>query len=158
MLDAQDIVFILLKFSRNRYKPCVVSFYDDRRTWNYQLMEYEYILTYDQGGFDLCILNIPWDIEWNPGKWFTCSCYPYSQNFCQFTNASFDVAHSGYLYETKYIDIYNDIIRMQDILYEELPIITLFYPTNLFLVNSVDYFEPFSYTQIYNQVTVMTFR
>jgi len=92
---------------------------------------------YDAGGFDICIYDIDWDLDWNPFGWFdTVSFVPTGENICQFNNSNYDSKLIEYINE---LDLSIRITRakeLQTILYENLPMITSHYVHGIYALNS----------------------
>ncbi len=103
------------------------------RVWSYPLIEYDYIPEYAKGGYDVCFIGWYWGFDWDPtGLFDTASLPPYGDNFFQYTNPEYDSKLLQYLNthnQTLKIECLHDI---QEILYEDLPAITLVYPKSLF--------------------------
>ena len=119
------------------------------RTWDYPLIEYDYIPSYEQGGFDICILQSQWNLDWNPLGRFSSCCYPLHQrNFCQFGNLTFISALSQYEHSRDYADFDNYLSTLQNILFEELPAISIYYKSDSFLLNkNISSFDTFLFSQ-----------
>ncbi|MCG3255218.1 MAG: hypothetical protein KAU62_03950, partial [Candidatus Heimdallarchaeota archaeon] len=119
------------------------------RTWNYPYIDYDYIPTYEQGGFDICILQSQWNLDWSPlGRFSSCSCPLTRRNFCQFCNVTFDLIESQYLNVRNYTDFDYFLSKMQNILYEELPAISIYYLSDIFLLSkNISSFDTFLFSQ-----------
>ena len=99
------------------------------RTWSYPYFDYDYIPTYEQGGYDLLVISNSYGLDWNPtGIYDTTSIIPGGDNYCQYSNSVYDSTLQNYLTE------FDDLARkgyakqLQQILYEDLPSISLVYP------------------------------
>lgn len=103
------------------------------RTWSYPLIDYDYIPTYAEGGFDILFVGWSWGLDWDPtGLFDSASIVPYGDNFYQYINPTYDGLLNDYLTE---LDQEQQILygqQMQQILYEDLPDIVLVYPKSLF--------------------------
>lgn len=98
-----------------------------KRTWSYPIgMEYDYIPTYDEGGFDIVFSVGSSGIDWNPSGLFDSSSFiPYGDNYYQYSNPSYDSKLDEYLYE---FDLSSRILKVKDlqaILYEDIPSINI---------------------------------
>ncbi|MHA1828948.1 MAG: hypothetical protein ACTSX6_09920, partial [Candidatus Heimdallarchaeaceae archaeon] len=61
------------------------------RTWSYPLIDYDYIPTYDKGGFDILFVGWSWGLDWDPtGLFDTASLVPNGDNFYQYINPVWD--------------------------------------------------------------------
>ena len=99
------------------------------RVWAYPsgFTEYDYIPTYDEGGFDIAFigwLNLPWEPS---GHYDTDSLYPSGGNYYQYSNPTYDNLLDNFLAETDDTLKKNYADQMQAILYEDLPGISLYY-------------------------------
>ncbi len=115
-------------FHSTTYWPNIAS-----RTWDYPLIEYDYIPTYDEGGFDILFNRILWSLDPDiKGMFDSASIVPWDMNFYQYSNPLYDAKLQKYLVElnptlkTEYFQ------QMQSILYEDLPAISVLYGNILF--------------------------
>ncbi len=106
------------------------------RTWSYPVGEegkYDYIPTYDQGGFDILFVGWSWGLDWDPtGLYDTASMVPKGDNMYQYSNPTYD---SKLLEYTSELDDTARIAKaheLQAILYDDLPAITIVYPRDLY--------------------------
>ncbi len=44
------------------------------RTWNYPLIDFDYIPTYAEGGYDILFVGRNWDMNLNPSSLFSTGC------------------------------------------------------------------------------------
>ncbi|MBY9000929.1 MAG: hypothetical protein KGD64_08455 [Candidatus Heimdallarchaeota archaeon] len=103
------------------------------RTWTYPLIEYDYIPTYDEGGYDMLFLGyrLGMDIQLS-GLFETNALIPYGDNFYQYTNPVYDAILENYEQE------YDPVLRtqyahlLQAILYEDLPSISILHQNYLY--------------------------
>ncbi len=103
------------------------------RTWYYPLIEYDYIPTYDEGGYDILFLGWHWPFDLQlSGIFETAAIVPYGDNFYQYNNPIYDAILENYEEE------YNPVLRtqyahlLQSILYEGLPAICIVHPSDLY--------------------------
>ncbi len=103
------------------------------RLWDYPLIDYDYIPTYNEGGYDVVFVGWSWDYDWDPtGLYDIPSLVPNGDNFYQYQNPDYDDKLFRYL-STHNQTLQNEMLyEMQNILYEDLPSITLIYPKSLF--------------------------
>ena len=103
------------------------------RTWSYPLLDFDYIPTYAEGGFDILFVGWSWGIEWDPtGLFETNAITPAGDNFYQYSNPAYDAKLLQYLSE---LDLPTQIgygKELQAMLYADLPAIVLVYPKSLF--------------------------
>ena len=105
------------------------------RVWRYPLLDYDYIPTYAEGGYDALFFGREWMMDLNPtgfydtGNWFR-------DNFYQYINVNYDNKLNEYL--TTYDPDERDQLayELQEILYEDLPAISILYESPFFLLDS----------------------
>ncbi|MHA1345466.1 MAG: ABC transporter substrate-binding protein [Candidatus Heimdallarchaeaceae archaeon] len=103
------------------------------RTWDYPLLDYDYIPTYDEGGYDLFFVGWSWGLDWDPtGLYDTASMIPNGDNHYQYSNPAYDTKLDQYLTELDDDTREGYAHELQAILYEDLPAICLVYPRSLF--------------------------
>ena len=103
------------------------------RTWSYPLIDYDYIPTYAEGGYDILFVGWSWDLDWDPtGLYDTASLLPLGGNHYQYSNPAYDTLLTNYLSEFDDATRIGYAHEMQEILYEDLPAICLVYPRSLF--------------------------
>jgi len=103
------------------------------RTWSYPLIDYDYIPTYANGGFDLFFVGWSWGLDWDPtGLYDTPSLVPNGDNFYQYINPAYDTKLDQYLTELNATTREVYAHELQAMLYEDLPAICLVYPKSLF--------------------------
>ncbi len=103
------------------------------RTWSYPLLDFDYIPTYSEGGYDLFFVGWSWGLDWDPtGLYDTASLIPNGDNFYQYINPVYDAKLDQYLTELDDTTRTGYAHELQDILYEDLPAICLVYPRSLF--------------------------
>ena len=103
------------------------------RTWSYPLIEYDYIPTYADGGYDIFFVGYIWPMDLQIDGFFeTTALVPNGDNYFQYINPTYDSILDDYKQE------YNPVLRtqyahqLQAILYEDLPAISIVYPDNLY--------------------------
>ena len=108
------------------------------RTWEYPVgQKYNIIPPYDEGGFDMFFLGWTTELNWDPTKQFsTKSIVPNGDNFYQYSNKTFDQLLVQYLSEYEFTNRKEKLTTLQEILYEDLPSIPVFYPRAYFGVKS----------------------
>lgn len=101
------------------------------RTWYYPVEEpgyYDYIPTYEEGGFDIFLIGRIWNLDWNPrGVFDTAGLPPNGDNIYQFSNSTYDSILEQYTSELDYDKRIELGKLLQSILYEELPSIVVMY-------------------------------
>ncbi|MHA1685492.1 MAG: ABC transporter substrate-binding protein, partial [Candidatus Heimdallarchaeaceae archaeon] len=104
------------------------------RTWEYPVgQEYDYIPTYDEGGYDILFVGWSWGLDWDPtGLFDTASIVPNGDNMYQYSNPTFDAALTEYTTALDPTVRLQKVKVLQQILYEDLPAITIIYPRSLF--------------------------
>ena len=103
------------------------------RTWSYPLIDYDYVPTYAEGGYDILFVGWSWGLDWDPtGLFDSASLVPYGDNFYQYINPVYDGLLNSYLTELDQTQQIAYGQQMQAILYEDLPAIILVYPKSLF--------------------------
>jgi len=103
------------------------------RTWAYPLIDFDYIPTYAEGGYDILFVGWSWGLDWDPtGLFDSPSLPPYGDNFYQYVNPAYDAKLTQYLTELDQPTQIGYAKEMQAMLYEDLPAIVLIYPKSLF--------------------------
>jgi len=99
------------------------------RTWDYPLIDFDYIPTYDEGGYDLLFLGRTMDLDWDPTGLFDTSWSPGLgiTNFYQYVNPVYENLLDNYLSDLNPENHTYFGKQMQAILYEDLPSIALIY-------------------------------
>lgn len=104
------------------------------RSWSYPFIDYDYIPTYAEGGYDALFVKWSWDLEWDPTGVFDCSylsCHLYGDDFYQYCNPSYNAKLAQYLTELDPLQRTAYSHEMQAMLYEDLPAISIVYPKSL---------------------------
>jgi len=103
------------------------------RTWSYPLLDFDYIPTYKEGGYDILFVRNFIDFSWNPTGYFDSdSQIPIGDNFYQYNNPSYDSLLESYLTELNPSLKTSYAYQLQEIIYEDLPNIVLYYPMGQF--------------------------
>ena len=103
------------------------------RTWSYPLLDFDYIPTYAEGGYDILFVGWSWGLDWDPTGLFDIpSLIPNGDNFYQYTNTAYDTKLDEYLTALDPTTRTAAAHDIQAILYADLPSIVLIYPRSLF--------------------------
>ncbi|MCG3215619.1 MAG: hypothetical protein KAS63_02815 [Candidatus Heimdallarchaeota archaeon] len=103
------------------------------RTWSYPLLDYDYVPTYAEGGYDILFVGWSWGLDWDPtGLFDSASLVPFGDNFYQYINPLYDTALDNYLTALDPVARDGFAADIQQMLYEDLPAIVLIYPRSLF--------------------------
>ncbi len=107
------------------------------RTWEYPVgVDFDYIPTYEDGGYDILFVGWSWGLDWDPtGLYDTASIVPAGDNMYQYSNADYDAVLLQYTSELDAASRIPLVKLIQQILYDDLPSITLIYPKSLFGIN-----------------------
>jgi ABC-type transport system substrate-binding protein len=101
------------------------------RTWSYPYIDYDYIPTYDEGGFDIYFNKYFWEFEPNIEGMFDSagisSPIVGGWNFYQYINIEYDIILNQYLNEHNQSQKYLYLQELQSILYEDLPALSVFF-------------------------------
>ncbi|MBD3190860.1 MAG: hypothetical protein GF308_09465 [Candidatus Heimdallarchaeota archaeon] len=104
------------------------------RTWAYP-GPYP-IPTYAEGGFDILFVGWSWELDWDPmGLFDTASWVPAGDNFYQYSNPLFDEALKNYYDQFLLENRIEHAEQMQEILYDDQPAITIYYPKSLLVMD-----------------------
>ncbi|MHA1201935.1 MAG: ABC transporter substrate-binding protein [Candidatus Heimdallarchaeaceae archaeon] len=106
------------------------------RTWSYPLIDFDYIPTYAEGGFDVLFIGRTWEMNLDLRSLFSTGCWISGDNYYQYVNPVYDNKLNEYL--TTYEPDERDQLayELQAILYEDLPAISILYETSFFLLDS----------------------
>ncbi|MHA1516598.1 MAG: ABC transporter substrate-binding protein [Candidatus Heimdallarchaeaceae archaeon] len=99
------------------------------------MIDYDYIPTYAEGGYDVLFVKWSWDLEWDPTGVFDCSylsCLLHGDDFYQYCNPSYNAKLAQYLTELDPLQRTAYSHEMQAMLYEDLPAISIVYPRLLY--------------------------
>lgn len=113
------------------------------RTWDYQMgNDFGYIPTYAQGGFDVVLNEIRWNLDFNYEGYFDSeSIPPNGLNYYQYYNTKYDDYLNSYLNDS-YPSREEYFIALERLLYDELPSIAICYPRTVYcLKDTVSGFE-----------------
>ncbi len=104
------------------------------RSWSYPLIDYDYIPTYAEGGYDILFIGRNWGMDFNPTGIYDTGWF--GDNYYQYINPNYDNKLNEYL--TTYDPDERDQLayELQAILYEDLPAISILYESSFFLVDS----------------------
>ncbi len=103
------------------------------RTWDYPYIYYDYIPTYNEGGFDVLFIGWPWELDWDPTGWYeTSSRPPHGENYYQYFNTTYNELYNNYKNEFNYTIRTPYAHQMQAILHEDLPAIGILYSGALY--------------------------
>ena len=101
------------------------------RTWGYP-GPYP-IPTYDEGGYDVLFVGWSWGLDWNPlGLYDTASITPNGDNFYQYSNEEMDYAIYKLNNTYTLTDRIKWCVKIQSLLYSDLPEICFFYPVSVY--------------------------
>lgn len=117
------------------------------RTWYYPVGEpgyYDYIPTYEEGGFDIFFCDRIWNLDWDPsGVYDTAGLPPNGDNIYQFSNSTYDSILEQYTSELDHDKRIELGKQLQSILFEELPSIAVIYKREIIntrvSITGVDY-------------------
>ncbi len=103
------------------------------RTWSYPFIDYDYIPTYDNGGYDLLFVGWSWPLDLNLQSLYETSAWtPNGDNHYQYSNPVYDALLDDYMAELDPTERLNLAYQLQAILYEDQPAIPIVYPRSLF--------------------------
>ncbi len=101
------------------------------RTWNYPYIDYDYIPTYDEGGYDILFCAFKWDLDPDLVGLFdsagSSSPFVGGMNFYQYCNPEYDNVLNHYLTELNQTQKTEYFYDLQSILFEDLPAISILY-------------------------------
>lgn len=94
------------------------------------------IPTYDEGGYDILFIGWSGSLDWDPTDLYSSdSLYPAGYNTYQWENTEFDNLLSNYTQTFNDAERNEYASQMQEILYDELPSITLVYDRALYPIS-----------------------
>ena len=103
------------------------------RTWDYPLIDYEYIPVYADGGYDILFVGWSWDLDMNlQGLYDTNGITPNGDNHYQYSNTVYDDLLADFMVELDPTTRETLGNQLQGIIYEDVPTIALVYPRSLF--------------------------
>ncbi len=101
------------------------------RSWVYPIgVEYDYIPTYAEGGYDVILLYWHWSFDLNQLGSFS-SEFSVWNNFYQYENSTYDTIISDFMLESEEVERTELGNQLQEILHEDLPSIGLHVPQSL---------------------------
>ncbi|MHA1202930.1 MAG: ABC transporter substrate-binding protein, partial [Candidatus Heimdallarchaeaceae archaeon] len=102
------------------------------RTWSYPFVDYDFIPTYSEGGFDILLGEQNWQFDENPvGRFDSSSFVPYGANFYQFIHLIYDDELSDYLASFDFEERMQHCYDLQEVLYENMPSIPIYHRREL---------------------------
>ncbi len=103
------------------------------RTWDYPLIDFDYIPTYVEGGYDILFVGWSWDLDLNLQSLYeTSAITPYGDNHYQYSNHVYDNLLDEFMVEVDPTARAELGYQLQSIIYEDVPGIALVYPRSLF--------------------------
>ncbi len=103
------------------------------RTWSYPFIDYDYIPTYEFGGYDLLFVGWSWPLDLNLQSLYeTDAITPNGDNHYQYSNPVYDAKLEDYMAELDTTARIALAYELQAIMYEDLPCIPIVYPRSLF--------------------------
>ena len=108
------------------------------RTSQYPLFDFDYIPRYALGGYDLLLFERPWKLDWvTYGAYWACACPCPDDTYLmsQYVNPFLDAKIVQY--ESTFDQLERTLLgyEIQEIFYEELPAIPIYYPRELVALN-----------------------
>ena len=114
------------------------------RTWSYPLMDFDYIPTYAEGGFDALFVSRTWEMDLDLRSLFSTGCWISGDNYYQYINPVYDNKLNEYLINYDPDERDQLAFELQEILYEDLPAISILYESSFVLIDSgISGFDPF---------------
>jgi ABC-type transport system substrate-binding protein len=106
------------------------------RTWNYPLIDYNYIPTYGEGGYDMVLREIRWDLNYDDfeGYFDSESIAPNGLNYYQYNNPKYDDYLNFFLNVSDPVTRVGYMLDIDAMLYLELPSIAICYPQIVFIL------------------------
>ncbi len=103
------------------------------RTWGYSFIDYDYIPSYEFGGYDILFIGWSWPLDLNLQSLFeTTAITPNGDNHYQYSSAMYDAKLEDYMAELDPATRLSLAYELQAILYEDQPAIPIVYPRSLF--------------------------
>ena len=103
------------------------------RTWSYPFIDYDYIPTYSEGGYDILFVGWSWPLDLNMQSLYeTTAITPDGDNHYQYSNPAYDALLDAYMAELDTPTRLDLAYQLQAILFEDLPCIPIVYPRSLF--------------------------
>jgi len=104
------------------------------RTWSYPLLDYDYIPTYAEGGYDMFFVGWSWGLDPTDlqGLYETSAIIPAGSNHYQYSNPAYDAVLEDFLAAVDSVERNNLLSDIQEILYDDLPAVAIVYPRSLF--------------------------
>ncbi len=114
------------------------------RTWSYPIgFEHGYLPPYSEGGFDVVLREIKWNLDYTyEGHFDSGSIPPNGLNYYQYINPKYDDDLNSFLNESDPTTRTAYFLALDRLLYDELPSIAICYPRTVYsLKDSVSGFE-----------------
>ena len=103
------------------------------RSWSYPFIDYDYIPTYPEGGYDILFVGWSWPLDLNLQSLYeTSAITPNGDNHYQYSNPTYDTKLEEYMAELDPAARITLAYELQAILYEDQPAIPIVYPRSLF--------------------------
>ena len=103
------------------------------RTWSYPFIDYDYIPTYADGGYDILFVGWSWPLDLNLQSLYeTSAITPNGDNHYQYSNPAYDALLEQYMAELDTSARLSLAYDLQAIMYEDQPCIPIVYPRSLF--------------------------
>ena len=112
------------------------------RSWAYPLIDYDYIPTYAEGGYDILFVRWNWEMDLNPTGLYDTGWF-FGDNYYQYINTDYDNKLNEYSRAYNPDERDQLAYELQAILYEDLPAISILYESSFFLVDiNISGFDP----------------
>jgi ABC-type transport system substrate-binding protein len=105
------------------------------RSLNYPLIDFDYIPTYAEGGYDILFLGWEWEKDFNLVGIYDSYYPPWTGNFYQYHSIDYDNAFGEYSIAYDSLEREQLAHNIQAIIYEDLPAISILYDQSFFLFN-----------------------
>ena len=103
------------------------------RTWSYPFIDYDYIPTYADGGYDILFVGWSWPLDLNLQSLYeTDAITPNGDNHYQYSNPTYDALLEQYMAELDTPTRISLAYDLQALLYDDQPAIPIVYPRSLF--------------------------
>ncbi|MHA1347070.1 MAG: ABC transporter substrate-binding protein [Candidatus Heimdallarchaeaceae archaeon] len=103
------------------------------RTWDYPLIDFDYVPTYAEGGYDILFVGWSWDLDLNLQSLYESTAItPYGDNHYQYSNPAYDSLLEEFMVEVEPTARAELGYQLQNIIYEDVPGIAIVYPRSLF--------------------------
>ncbi len=104
------------------------------RSWSYPLLDYDYIPTYAEGGYDMFFVGWSWGLDPTDlqGLYETSAIIPAGSNHYQYSSPVYDALLEDFLAAVDPVERNSLLSDIQEVLYDDLPAIAIVYPRSLF--------------------------